>query len=170
MRLLVDSCLGGISGSRREKEHRQAKRAVTNEVASNPFEKVALAGRPIWPMRTMIPTTRHIGEKAKERRERNENRNSNIPRVEPQVIHSMTMAEEKAGKKKEIPRRSQPSQRTRRSSPPFSRLHHPQSLHLPVAWNWSEQGWYSSHEPPSTAQAMMAFHDAYELHEKGRHP
>ena len=37
---------------------------------SNPFEKAVLAGRPVWPMRTMIPTTRRIGEKAKERRER----------------------------------------------------------------------------------------------------
>ena len=97
--------LGGISDSRREKEkeHRQAKRAVTNEVASNPFEKVALAGRPIWPAKTRIHTTSHIGEKAKE----------------------TTMAKEKADKKKENPRRSQPSQRRRRSSPPFSRLHHP---------------------------------------------
>ena len=72
MRSLRERCLGGISDSRREKEkeNRQAKRAVTNEVASNPFEKVALAGRPIWPAKIRIPTTRHIGEKAKERRER----------------------------------------------------------------------------------------------------
>ena len=34
------------------------------------------------------------------------------------------------------------------------------------SWNWSEQGWYSSHETSSTGQAMMAFHDAYEQHEK----
>ena len=70
MRLLREKCLGGISDSRREKEkeNRQAKRTVTNEVASNPFEKVALAGRPIWPTKIRIPTTRHIGEKAKERR------------------------------------------------------------------------------------------------------
>ena len=96
--------VGGISGSRREKEreHRQAKRAVTNEVASNPFEKVALARRPIWPTKIRIPTTRHIGEKAKERRERKENRNSNIPMMETKVIHPMTMAKEKADKKRKI--------------------------------------------------------------------
>ena len=45
----------------------------SHEVALNPLEKAVLAGRPIWPMKTMIPTTRHIGEKAKERRERKEN-------------------------------------------------------------------------------------------------
>ena len=26
------------------------------------------------------------------------------------------------------------------------------------SWNWSEQGWYSSYESSSTAEAMMAFH------------
>ena len=31
---------------------------------------------------------------------------------------------------------------------------------------WNEQGWYSSHETSSTGQALMAFHDAYEHHEK----
>ena len=34
------------------------------------------------------------------------------------------------------------------------------------SWNWSEQGWYSSHESSSTGQAMMAFHEAYVQHEK----
>ena len=40
----------------------------------------------------------------------------------------------------------------REDGPPFSRLRHPQSLHMPVGHG--------------TAQAMMAFHDAYEQHEK----
>ena len=43
----------------------------------------------------MIPTTRHIGEKAKERRERKENRNSNIPMMETRVIHPMRVARER---------------------------------------------------------------------------
>ena len=104
--------------------------------------------------------------KAKERRERKENRNSNIPMMETKVIHPMTMAKEKADKKKDNPKRSQPLQRRRRSSPPSSRLHHPQSLPMPdPSWNWSEQGWYSSDETSSAGQAMMAFHDAYEQHE-----
>ena len=71
MRSLRERCLGEISDSRREKEKEnlQAKRAVTNEVASNPFEKVALAGRPMWPVKIRIPTTRHIGDR-KEGKER----------------------------------------------------------------------------------------------------
>ena len=134
MRSLRERCLGGISDSRREKEkeNRQAERAVANKVASNPFEKVALAGRPIWPAKIRIPTSRQIGEKAKERRERKEKRSSNIPMMETKVIHPMTMAKEKADKKKEHPRCSQPSQRRRSSSPPHSQLHHPQSQHMPV--------------------------------------
>ena len=50
MRSLQEKCLGEISDSRREKEKekQEARRAVTNEVASNPFEKVAPAGRPIY--------------------------------------------------------------------------------------------------------------------------
>ena len=34
------------------------------------------------------------------------------------------------------------------------------------SWTWNEQGWYSSHETSSTGQALTAFHDAYEHHEK----
>ena len=75
---------------------------------------------------------------------------------------------------KENPRRSQPSQRRRRSSPPSSRLRHPQSLPMPVGQtkiginhgHRTKHGWYSSHETSSTGQALMAFHDAYEHHEK----
>ena len=101
MRSLQERCLGGISNSSREKEkeNQQAKWEVTSEVASNPFEKVALAGRPIWPMNIRIPTTRRIGEKVKERRESKENQNSNIPMMETKVIHPMTVAKEKADKK-----------------------------------------------------------------------
>ena len=117
---------------RKGKGKSETKRAVTSEVALNPSEKAVLAGRPIWPMRTMIPTTRHIGEKAKERRERKKNQNSNIAMMETRVIQPMRMAKEKADMTKENPRRSQPSQRRWRSSPPSSRLHHPRSLPMPV--------------------------------------
>ena len=34
------------------------------------------------------------------------------------------------------------------------------------SWTWNEQGCYSSYETSSTGQALMAFHDAYEHHEK----
>ena len=98
-----------------------------------PFRKSGPGGKAkIWPMRTMIPTTRHVGEKAKERRERKENQNFNSPMMETRVIHPMRMAKKKADMTKDNPRRSQPSQRRRRSSPPPSRLHHPQSLPMPV--------------------------------------
>ena len=98
MRSLQGKCLGEISDSRREKEKekQEAKRAVTNKVASNPFEKVAPAGRPTWPTNIRTPTTRHIGEKAKERKGRKENRNSSIPMMETKAIHPMTVPKEKA--------------------------------------------------------------------------
>ena len=53
---IARKCQGGISDSKREKEkeNQETKRAVTHEVASNPFEKAVLAGRPIWPMKTGI--------------------------------------------------------------------------------------------------------------------
>ena len=34
------------------------------------------------------------------------------------------------------------------------------------SWAWNEHGWHSSHETSSAGQALMAFHDAYEHHEK----
>ena len=46
------------SKGRKEHENQETKRAVTD-----PSRKAVLAGRPIWPMKTMIPTTRHIGGK-----------------------------------------------------------------------------------------------------------
>ena len=58
------------------------------------------------PMKIMIPTTRHFGEKAKERRERKGNPNFNIPMMETKVIHPMRMAKERADMTKENPRRS----------------------------------------------------------------
>ena len=47
VRSLQGRCLSAVSNSRRgkEKENREAKRAVTGKVASNAFEKVAQAGR-----------------------------------------------------------------------------------------------------------------------------
>ena len=108
------------------------KKGVTNEVALNHFEKAVLAGRPIGPMKTMIPTTRHIVEKAKERREIKDNPNSNIPMMETKVIHPMRMAKEKADMTKANPKRSQPSQRSRRSILPRSKLLNSKSLPMPV--------------------------------------
>ena len=133
-----------------------------------PFRKAVLAGRPIWPMRTMIPTTRHIGEKAKERRERKENQNSNIPMMETRVIHFMRMAKEKGGMTRENPRRSQ--HRKEDGGAADCAIHRAYLCRLDRPRLGSimdiEQGWYSSYETSSAGQALMAFHDAYEHHEK----
>ena len=107
------------------------KKDSTNEVASNPFGKAVLAGRPIWQTKTMIPTTRHTGEKAKERRERKENQNSNVPMMEAKVIHPVTMAKEKADTTKENPKPSQPLQRSRRSILPHCKVLNSKSLPMP---------------------------------------
>ena len=96
---------------RKAKGNQEAKRAVTNEVASNLFAKAAPAGRPIWPTKIRIPTTRHTGEKAKERKGREEKQKSSIPVMETKVIHPMTVAKEKADMTKDNPKRSQPRQR-----------------------------------------------------------
>ena len=76
-------------------------------------ENDACIARKVSGRNVRFKTTRHIREKAKERRERKENRKSNIPMMETTVIHPMTMAKEKADKKKENPRRLQPLQRRR---------------------------------------------------------
>ena len=76
-----------VSGRNFKFKKRKGKGTSGNKKGSHqrggfkPFRKAVLAGRPIWPMKIMIPTTRHIGhigEKAKERRERKENQISNI--------------------------------------------------------------------------------------------
>ena len=122
MRSLREKCLGGIPNSRREteKENQQATRAVTNEVASNPFEKVALAGRPIWPMNIRIPTTRHIGEKARKIK-------FQYPYDGNKGYPSYDNGKGKGGQEKG---KSKTFEKT--EEPPFSRLHHPQSLPMPV--------------------------------------
>ena len=99
---------------RKGKGNQETNRAVTNEV------------------KIMIPTTRHIGEKAKERRERKENPNSNIPMMEARVLHPMKMAKERSDMTKENPKRSQPLQRSRRSILPHSQLLNSKSLPMPV--------------------------------------
>ena len=142
-------------------------------MALNPSEKAVLAGRPIWPMKTMIPTTRHIGEKAKERRERKENQfqypydgNKGYPSYENgkgkgghDKGKSKTFAAI-AEKTEEQPAIQQTAPSTEPTYAGWTDQDWDQS------WTWNEQGWYSSHETSSTGQALMAFHDAYEHHEK----
>ena len=84
-----------VSGRNFRFKKRKGKGESTSKKGSHQrggfFEKVALAGRPMWPMNIRIPTTRHIGEKAKERRERKETESSNIPMMETKVIHPTTI-------------------------------------------------------------------------------
>ena len=99
--------------------------------------------------------------KGKGKKGKKENHNSNIPMMETRVIHPMRMAKEKADSTKENPRRSQPSQR-RRSSPPSSRLHHPQTTYA----GWTDQDWDQSWTWNEHHPMRHPFHDAYEHHEK----
>ena len=145
MRSLQGKCLGEISDSRRERKISKQKGQ-----SSNPSEKVAPAGRPIWPTKIKLPRTRHIGEKAKERKGRKENRRYSIPMMETKVS-ILDNGKGIGGHDKGKSKKAQPQQRT--WSPPSSRLHHPQSVHLPVGqikigtiMEWSESGWHSSHE------------------------
>ena len=105
----------------------------------------------------MIPTTRHIGEQAKERRERKENQNSNIPMMETKVIHPMRVAKERADRRRENPRRSQPPRETeeqpaiQQTAPPIEPTYAGWTdQDWDQSWTWNEHGWYSSHETSST--------------------
>ena len=50
----------------------RSKSAVTDKVASNPFARAHPSESQIWTTKTMILMTRHIGDKAKARQEREE--------------------------------------------------------------------------------------------------
>ena len=78
------------------------------------------------------------------------NQNSNI----------LMMAKEKAEKTEEQPAIQQTAPSTEPTYAGWTDQDWDQS------WTWNEQGWYSSHETSRAGQAQMAFHDAYEHHEK----
>ena len=115
-----------VSGRNFKFKKRKGKGKSGNKKGSHqrggfkPFRKCGSGGKANMANETMIPTTRHFGEK-----ERKEHQNSNIPMMETKVIHPMRVAKERADRRQENPRRSQPPQRRRRSSPPSSRPHHP---------------------------------------------
>ena len=115
-----------VSGRNFRFKKRKGKGKSGNKKGSHqrPFRKGGSGGKANMANENSDP---YDQEKAKERRERKENQNSNIPMMETRVIHPMRMAKEKADMTKENPRRSQPSQRRWRSSPPSSRLRRPQS-------------------------------------------
>ena len=110
MRSSQEKCQGGISDSTREKEkENQEKKGSHQRGGFKPFRKSGSGGKANMANENYDP---HVGEKAKERRERKENQNSNIPMMETKVIHPMRMAKERADM-------------TKRRRPPSSRLHHP---------------------------------------------
>ena len=128
MRSLRERCLGGISDSRREKEkeNQQAKRAVTNEVASNPFEKVALTANMANEYQDPYDQAywgEGTGKKGKKGKSKFQ-----FPYDGDKGYPSYDNGRGKGGQEKG---KSQ-TLRRRRSSPSFSRLHHPQSLPMPV--------------------------------------
>ena len=86
--------------------------------------------------------------------------------METKVIHPMTMAKEKQqkGKSKTFAAIADKTEEQPAIQPTTYAGWTDQDWD--PSRNWSEQGWYSSHESSSTGQAMMALHDAYEQHEK----
>ena len=121
-------CLGSISDARREKENK----ASHQRGGFKPFRKSGSDGKANMANENQDPYDQADWGKGKGKKGKKENRNSSIPMMETKVIHPMTVAKAKADMTKENPKRSQPQQRIWRSSPLISRLHHPQSLHMPV--------------------------------------
>ena len=127
-----------VSGRNFRFKKRKGKGTSGNKKGSHqrggfkPFRKSGSGGKANMANENYDPYDQAFWGKGKERRERKEHQNSNIPMMETKVIHLMRMAKERADMTKENPRRSQPPQKRRRSSPPSSRLHHPESLPMPV--------------------------------------
>ena len=143
--------------------HMRAKRAVTNEVASNPFEKVALAGRPIWP-EYQDPYDQAYWGKGKGKKGKKGKSKFQYPydgnKGYPSYDNAKGKSGQDRGKSKTF---AAIAERRQRNSPPSSKLHHPQTLPTPVGQIkigiHHGIGGYPSHETPSAGQAMMAFHD-----------
>ena len=110
---------------------------------------------------------RHIGEKAKERKGRKENRNSSIPVIKTRVGkgkggHDKGKSKTFAATAENLEEQSANQQSTEPTYAGWT------DQDWDPSWNWSESGWYSSmrHETSSTGQALMAFHNAFQQHEK----
>ena len=129
MRSLRERCLGGISDSKRKST---SKKSSHQRGGFKPFRKGSSGGKANMANENQDPYDQAYWGKGKGKKGKTGKSKSNIPMMETRAIHPMTMAKEKVDKRKENPKRSQPSQRRRRNSPPFSRLHHPQSLPMPV--------------------------------------
>ena len=100
-----------VSGRNFRFKKRKGKGKSTSKKGSHqrggfkPFRKGSSGGKANMANENQDPYDQAYWEKVKERRERKENQNSNVPMMETKVIHPMTMAKEKADKEKENPRR-----------------------------------------------------------------
>ena len=134
-----------------------------------PFRKSGSGGKASMANENYDPYDQgHIGEKAKERRERKENQ---IPIYKgyPPYENGKGKGGHDKGKSKtfaaiaekteEQPAIQQTAPSTQPTYAGWTDKDWDQS------WTWNEQGWHSSYET-SSGQALMAFHDAYEHHEK----
>ena len=162
-----------VSGRNFRFKKRKGKGKSTSKKGSHQrggFKPVALAGRPIWPVKIRMPTTRHIGEKAGKERKIEIPISYDGNKGYPSYDNGKGKGGQEKGTSKMFAAiaektEEQPAiQPTAPSTEPTYAGWTDQDWD--PSWNWSEQGWYSSHESSSTAQAMMAFHDAYEQHEK----
>ena len=116
-----------VSGRNFKFKKRKGKGKAGNKKGSpqrggfKPFRKSGSGGKANMANENYDPYDQAYWGKGKGKK-RMENQNSNIPMMETKVIHPMRVAKERADREKENPRRSQPPQKRRRSSPP---LHHP---------------------------------------------
>ena len=163
-----------VSGRNFRFKKRKGKGKSGNKKGSH--QRGVKPGRPIWPMEIMISTTRRIGEKSKERRERKENQNSSTPMMEtrvPPYENGKGKGGHDKGKSKTfaaIAEKTEEQPAIQQTAPSTEPTHAGWTdQDWDQSWTWNEQGWYSFHEISSPGQALMAFHDAHEHHEKD-HP
>ena len=131
-----------IQEEKRKRKIREQKGAVTNKVASNPFEKGLPAGSPIWPPKVRIPTTKAYWGKGKGKKWKKGKSKFQYP-------YPMTVAEEKAdghdkGQSKTFAATAEKleesaNQQIAPSTEPTYAGWTDQDWD--PSWNWSESGW-----------------------------
>ena len=174
-RSLQGKCLGETLDSRREKgkKNREAKRAVTNEVASNPFEKVAPA-KANMANENQDRCDPAYGGKGEGRKGKKVKSKFQYPYDGNSGYPSYGSGKEKSGRDKgksktfaataeNLEEQSANQQIAPSTEPAYASW---TDQDWDPSWNWSESGWYSSHETSSTGQALIAFYDAFQSYEK----
>ena len=125
---------------------------------SNPFGKADLARRPTWQTKIMMPTTWHIGETAKARRERRSD-----PYDGNNYYPSYDSGEGKGGHDKGKSKTFAAIVEKPEERPATQQIHMPHQ-DWDQSWNWSETGWRSFHEISSEGHAMT-FRDTFQQNE-----